>query len=378
MGRRDVRRMLMGPKKKPLWEKPWFLITLMVVVLAVGVGVGLGISRWTGKTPKPVPMGALEQPPAPVVTGAPPPPRFGPGARTGEEGEDDRPLLQPPPPRPDPGSSEALEFGHASEVVSLVPLQPSTPTTPQPKLQPPGAALWLKNALPLAKANGRPMIAIIIDDLGVDRRRSERIAALKAPLTLSYMTYAEDVVRQSHDARARGHELMMHVPMQPQSASYDPGPEVLEVGVGADEIRRRLDWDLSRFDGYIGINNHMGSRFTSDPAGMGVVMAELRKRGLAFIDSVTSERTVGAEVARQYGVPFTARHVFLDNDQGIAHVRSQLAKTEAYAKKHGFAVAIGHPHDGTIEALAGWLPGLEAKGLVLVPVSTVLRIGPGG
>ncbi|KIL99528.1 putative periplasmic protein YibQ distant homology with nucleoside diphosphatase and polysaccharide deacetylase [Paramagnetospirillum magnetotacticum MS-1] len=363
--------------KVPLWERPSVLVGLMIAVLVAGVGIGLVLGLWSGKSAK-TQMAGAEQAPAPVIsetTSPPPPPPPLPSAN--EEADDGRPLLQPPPPRPDPGSSEALEFGHASDVVSLVPAPAQPPASPEVKLPPAGAAVWLRNALPVPKTGGKPVIAIIIDDLGVDRRRSERMAQLKGPLTLSYMTYAEDVARQSHDARAHGHELMVHVPMQPQSASYDPGAEVLEVGLPPEEIRRRLDWGLSRFDGYVGINNHMGSRFTSDAAGMRVVMAELRRRGLAFIDSVTSEHTVGAETARHYGVPFAARHVFLDNDQGVAHVRAQLAKTEAYARKHGAAIAIGHPHDGTIEALAGWLPGLEARGFALVPVSTIIRMGNG-
>lgn len=359
--------------KTPLWERPAVLVGLMAAVLVAGLGIGLVIGLWSGKGGKP--PQPVEQAPAPVIAAAPPAvPAPSAAATDDDEG---RPLLAPPPPRPDPGSSEALEFGHASDVVVLAPPRQAPPPPPEAKLPPAGAAVWLRNAQPAPRTGGRPVIAIIIDDLGVDKRRSERMAQLKGPLTLSYMTYADDVARQAHEARARGHELMVHVPMQPQSRTYDPGPEVLEVGLPPDEIRRRLDWGLSRFDGYLGINNHMGSRFTSDSAGMRVVMAELRRRGLAFIDSVTSERTVGAEEARHYGVPFAARHVFLDNDQGVAHVRAQLAKTEAYARKHGAAIAIGHPHDGTIEALAGWLPGLEGRGFVLVPVSTIVRMGNG-
>ncbi|MDO8606408.1 MAG: divergent polysaccharide deacetylase family protein [Phaeospirillum sp.] len=376
MGRKDVRRMLMG-RKKPLWERPWILVALMVGVLGLGLAVGVGVGRWSGASNKsggaPV---VMEQAPAPVFTPAPTR-----GAATADEPDDPRPLIQPPPPRPDPGSSEALELGHASDVAALPPpLSPQAQPSPPPpvRLPPAGAAIWLRNALPPPKTGGHPMIAIIIDDLGVDRKRSERVAALKGPLTLSYMTYAEDLTRQTHDARAHGHELMLHVPMQPQSPTYDPGPEVLEVGHSAEEIRRRLNWGLARFDGYVAINNHMGSRFTSEPVGMRVVMAELRRRGLAFVDSVTSERSVGADVARQFGVPFATRHIFLDNALGVAHVRAQLEKAEAHARKHGFAIAIGHPHDGTIEALAGWVPGLQARGLVLVPVSTIIRISPNG
>ena len=376
MGRKEVRRMLMG-QKKPLWERPWVLVALMVGVLGLGLAVGIGVGRWTGKSGKPAsPPVAMEQAPAPVVASMPQTRE----EQAADEADDTRPLIQPPPPRPDPGSSEALELGHASDVASM-PLPPESlpqPAQPAPRLPPAGTAVWLRNALPPPKTANRPMIAIIIDDLGVDQRRSERVNALKGPLTLSYMTYAEDLAHQTQDARAHGHELMVHVPMQPQSSTYDPGAEVLEVGQSAEEIRRRLDWGLSRFDGYIGINNHMGSRFTSEAPGMRVVMAELRRRGLAFVDSVTSDHSVGADVARQFGVPFTTRHIFLDNALGVTYVRAQLEKVEAHARKHGFAVAIGHPHDGTIEALAGWVPGLQAKGFVLVPVSTIIRMTPNG
>jgi len=370
--------MLMG-YKRPLWERPGVIVAALAAVLAVGLLLGVGLGRWSAPP-------AASRAVAPPIQTAPSEPVVEAPALPPFSTEDDAPpaesgppLIQPPPPRPDPGSSESLEIGRASDVVAMLPPTPP-PAPPQPavKLPPAGAAVWMRHAVPSPRIAGRPMIAVIIDDLGVDRRRAERVTALPGPLTLSFMTYAEDLTRLAAEGRRHGHELMVHVPMQPRGANFVAGPEVLEVGQTPEEIRRRLDWDLSRFDGFIGINNHMGSLFTADPAAMRVVMAELRRRGLVFVDSVTTEHSAGAETARQFGVPFASRHVFLDNDQGVAHVRAQLAKAEAYARRHGFAVAIGHPHDGTIEALAGWVPGLEAKGLVLVPISTVIRTGTGG
>jgi polysaccharide deacetylase 2 family uncharacterized protein YibQ len=369
--------MLMG-YRRPLWQRPGVIVAALVAVLVLGLLLGLGLGRWSGPPPAPVappPVATLQPEPPQTAPEAPPLPPFS-SEEESAPAESGPPLIQPPPPRPDPGSSESLEIGRASDVVAMLPAPP--PSVPSAKLPPAGAAVWMRHAAPSPRVGGRPMIAIIIDDLGIDRRRAERISALPGPLTLSFMTYAEDLPRLTAEARRRGHELMVHVPMQPRGANFEAGPEVLEVGQTPEEIRRRLDWDLTRFDGFIGINNHMGSRFTGDPASMRVVMAELRRRGLIFVDSVTTERSAGAETARQFGVPFASRHVFLDNDQGVAHVRAQLAKAEAYARRHGFAVAIGHPHDGTIEALAGWVPGLEAKGLVLVPVSTIIRTGAGG
>jgi polysaccharide deacetylase 2 family uncharacterized protein YibQ len=368
--------MLMG-EKKPLWERRWFLPSLMAAVLALGVGLGLGVGHWSERSVKPPVAVVVEQPPAPVQMG-----QSRPDETTGGEGDEEADrqtpstLIQPPPQRPGANGQDAEWTGPASpqqEAALPVPQQPEAK-------MPPGATqpAWLRNAVAAPKTGGRPKIAIIIDDLGLDRKRSDRVATLRSPLTLAFMTYAEDLPHQAAVAHAHGHELMVHVPMQPLGANYDPGPDVLEVTLKPDEIRRRLDWGLSRFDGFIGINNHMGSRFTADRDGMKVVMDELKRRGMAFVDSVTTDKTVGADLARQYGVPFASRQIFLDNEHNAAAVRAQLAKVEAYASKHGSAIAIGHPYDHTIEALSGWLPGLEARGFVLVPVSAIIRQGPAG
>jgi len=144
--------------------------------------------------------------------------------------------------------------------------------------------------------------------------------------------------------------------------------------LGADELRRRLRWDLSRFPAYVGINNHMGSKFTADRAAMTVVLAELKNRGLLFLDSRTTGKTVGAALARRMGVPFAERNIFLDNVNDVAAVNSRLAEVERFARRNGFAVAIGHPRDATLAALAVWLKGVEKRGFVLVPLTAVVNL----
>jgi hypothetical protein len=217
------------------------------------------------------------------------------------------------------------------------------------------------------------MIAMVIDDMGVDQRRSAEMVRLPGPVTLSYLPYGRDLPRQTADARAAGHELLVHVSMEPLDPKIKTGPNALTVDLGEDEIRRRLDWALDVFGGYVGINNHMGSRFTSERPGMDVVMDELRARGLLFLDSRTVQHSVGAAVASAHGVPHAGRHFFLDNELSIAEVNRQLAETERVARQTGFAVAIGHPHDVTIAALRAWLPTLEERGFVLVPISAIVE-----
>jgi uncharacterized protein len=263
---------------------------------------------------------------------------------------------------------------------ALLPTQPEPPVmqpeAPPPAQSPPSATqpAWLRYAVaPPPALHGRAHIAIVIDDLGMDRRRTERAIALKGPLTLSFLAYADDLPRLTAAARRAGHELMVHVPMEPMSHTEDMGPNGLAVALSHDELLRRLRWDLGRFEGYVGINNHMGSRFTSDTPGMTAIMAELKARGLLFIDSRTIASTVAAEVAQRLGVPSASRDVFLDNESDATAVGERLAVLEATARRHGSAIAIGHPHDGTLAELALWLDKLESKGLVLVPVSTIVK-----
>ncbi|MBI5165017.1 MAG: divergent polysaccharide deacetylase family protein [Magnetospirillum sp.] len=346
--------MLIGPRKR-LWERPSVVVALMVAVLVLGLGIGVGVGLLAGRTAPPQPPVEPEQ----AIAVEPPPPPV-------------EPVVPPPAPRPE-GASNVQAPPPSTGVALMAP--PPAPVPPASGGLPP----WQRFAVASPPIKGRPMVTVVIDDLGLDRRRAERVLALPAPLTLAFMTYAEDLPQLTATARSRGHELMVHVPMQPLAGAYDPGPDVLEVGQSPDEIRRRLAWGLSRFDGFVGLNNHMGSRFTANAAGMQVVMEDMRRRGLAFLDSVTTDHSVGAAQARRYGVPFAARDVFLDNEQSVSAVRGQLAKLEELARKRGHAIAIGHPHDATIEALAGWLPRLEGRGLVLVPLTTIIRThGPGG
>ncbi len=232
---------------------------------------------------------------------------------------------------------------------------------------------WQRYALPVT-FNDKPKIVIVIDDVGLDRRRARQTIKLPGPLTMSFMAYAEDLNKQASAARDAGHELMLHVPMEPSSTSINPGPNVLLSGMPADELKKNIEWNLAQLDGYVGINNHMGSRFTADPEGMNVVVASLKKHGYLFLDSVTSGKSVAHETARDSGIPFAVRNVFLDHDDDLDAIRRQLRHTEQIARKTGLAIAIGHPRDKTIEALKDWLPKLDEKGFQLVPISSVVRI----
>lgn len=233
---------------------------------------------------------------------------------------------------------------------------------------------WKRFAVAVPRAAGRSRIAIVIDDLGIDRPRTARAIKLPGPLTLSFMTYASDLEQQTRDARSAGHELLMHIPMEPGSPDVDPGPNVLLTGVPRRELLASLNWNLDQFGGYVGVNNHMGSRFTADLAGMTIVMEVLKERQLLFLDSVTAGNSQARKAARKIGVLFVSRNVFLDHADDLAGIKKRLEEVERLAIRTGVAIAIGHPREATLQALLPWLKGIEAKGFQLIPLSATLKI----
>ena len=233
-------------------------------------------------------------------------------------------------------------------------------------------AAWRRNAIQFADLNGRPLVAIVIDDVGVDRPRSKRAWELPGPLTMSFLPYSKDLREQIKAARAHGKEIMLHLPMEPTGRA-DPGPGALLVSMSDNDIGRRTAAALDAMEGYVGVNNHMGSRFTAFKPGMQTALQQIRARGLLFLDSRTTAQTVGEQIALEIGVPTLPRNVFLDDDETLASVKRKLVETEEVARRQGYVVAIGHPHEATLQALAEWLPALQAKGLALAPITAVLR-----
>ena len=218
-----------------------------------------------------------------------------------------------------------------------------------------------------------PVIAIVIDDMGISHARTKDISTLHAPITSSFLTYGTKLDAQVAKARAAGHEIIAHVPMQAKS-NVDVAPDVLTIKMTPEEISRNFTAMLDKFQDIKGVNNHMGSLFTEHADKLAPVMEILGRRGLYFLDSKTSPKSVGRQVAGQYNVAYAHRHVFLDNVNEVEYVNKQLALTERIARRNGYAVAIGHPKSATYQALKAWLPGLKAKQIRLLPLSEVVKV----
>lgn len=219
---------------------------------------------------------------------------------------------------------------------------------------------------------GRGRIVIIIDDMGNNLRMAERLAGLQGPLNFAFLPYAPNLERQTSLMRQKGHELLVHMPMEP-TGDENPGPRALTTSLDDKQLMETLEWNLTRFEGFVGVNNHMGSRFTSDRRRMDMVMKSLKERGLLFLDSLTTNDSDGVRLARRYNIPWAGRDVFLDNEVDEAAILAQLEKVEELANRRGVAIAIGHPHSATLRALEKWIPTLAGKGLVLVPLSSAVH-----
>jgi polysaccharide deacetylase 2 family uncharacterized protein YibQ len=219
----------------------------------------------------------------------------------------------------------------------------------------------------------RPMVAVVIDDMGLDRKRSEWALHLPAGVTLAYLPYAPKVAAQAKMAKEMGHEVILHLPMEAKSASENPGPHHLAVGMSAEELEKNIAANLDAFEGYDGVNNHMGSRFTRYRQGLEAVMAALQKRHVFFLDSRTTPESLAEQVAREHHLPAAGRDIFIDHAETAEFVAAALNHAEDIARATGSAIAIGHPKDVTIASLEVWLEGLKGRGIDIVPLSEVVR-----
>ncbi len=223
------------------------------------------------------------------------------------------------------------------------------------------------------ESDGRARIAIVLDDMGPDRAALERASGLPVAVTFAFLPYAANVRELANSARESGRTVLLHMPMEPLGPA-DPGPGALLVDQPPEEQIARLEAALANFDRLDGLNNHMGSRLTADRSAMDRIMARLVGRGLFFLDSRTTAETVAAEVAQDAGLATLSRDVFLDPDGTGAMAEVQLQRTLEIASATGTAIAIGHPHRLTLDALERFVASLDRSRFRLVRLSDLVRV----
>lgn len=216
------------------------------------------------------------------------------------------------------------------------------------------------------RANGRPRVSVVVGGLGLNAVTTRAaIERLPPEVTLSFVPYAQGLQGWIDLARAQGHEVMIEMPMEPTGyPANDPGPYTLLASADAADVTAKMNWLLSRATGYFAVTNYLGDRFQTSDEGMTTFMGMLRSRGIAFIDDGSMSRKPGAWARA------SANRV-IDEEQSPAAIVGQLNALEALAKARGQAMGTGFSYPVTVEAVARWTAGLEARGLQLAPASAM-------
>lgn len=243
---------------------------------------------------------------------------------------------------------------------------------PSPPASAPVSALAPKP--PLKPAGEKKVrVVIIIDDMGNDMKALNEVLALPGPVAVAVLPLTPHSAETATRAESRGREVLLHLPMQPKGSLEGLGPGALMSGMGPEEIKENLSRDLASVPGAEGVNNHMGSLLTEDPAAMDDLMSDLKARKLFFIDSLTTAGSVACRMAYREGVPTASRRVFLDDSADEAAIKAQFEQLVSLAKKHGIAIAIGHPRPSTLKVLKEEIPGLSARGVRVAKISEALK-----
>lgn len=200
-------------------------------------------------------------------------------------------------------------------------------------------------------AGPTPRIAILIDDMGNNHKIGKEMIDLDMGLSFAFLPFTPHTQDLMNLASAHNYDILLHLPMEATANKWDPGPGTITTGMSQNAIILQVLKNLLDVPKAIGVNNHMGSKFTSDKASMQAALAPIKKRHLFFLDSMTSSTSIAYETARELGIKTGRRDIFLDNDQNSAKIKAQLQKLIKRAKKNGTAIGIGHPYPATLATL---------------------------
>lgn len=247
-----------------------------------------------------------------------------------------------------------------------------------PRIAPDGRKAWQAYARPFDANDQRPRISVIIMNLGLSSAATEAaIQRLPGSVSLSFSPYARGLEQWIALARAAGHEVLLDLPMEPINfPANDPGPDTLLTSLTSEQNRTRMHSLLGRVTGYVGVVNQMGSRFTTSAPHLRPVLTELRDRGLLFVDSRSSLRSVAARTATEIGLPRIINNRFIDAEASRSAIDERLEELQRIARISDHAVGIGQPFPVTIDRLVRWTRAIEEEGFALAPASAMVNTQP--
>jgi uncharacterized protein len=219
-----------------------------------------------------------------------------------------------------------------------------------------------------------PRIAIVVGGLGIGGgTTAEAIGKLPDSITLAFAPYGGDLSRWAARARGTGHEIVLQLPMEPfDYPDNDPGPQTLLSSLSPEQNIDRLHWMLSRMQGYVGVTNYMGARFTSNEAMLGAILGDVGKRGLLYLDDGSSPRSVATKSADAAKTPFAKADLVVDATPNWADIDAALARLETIAAERGVAIGTASALPLSIERIARWAKAAKERGIRIVPLSAIL------
>lgn len=223
------------------------------------------------------------------------------------------------------------------------------------------------------ETNFSPKVAFIIDDLGYETGVAKKIMELEFPVALSilpFLRYSEFI---AEEGKKNNQEIMLHLPMESNNSSTNPGPGAIKFYMSEEEIRQAVRDCILDFPYAIGANNHMGSKITEDRKIMEIILEEIKEYNLFFIDSITTKNSIAYEVAQEMKIKSAARSVFLDNENDMEYIKGQMLEVQETALKEGVVIAIGHSRINTFYVLKRMVPELIKAGIEIVPVSELVK-----
>ncbi len=269
------------------------------------------------------------------------------------------------------GSSPAISAPADAKFVEM------TAQGPIPKIAADGVRPADAFAQPVEALAGKPdapRIALIVSGLGVSAKTtSDAITRLPGPVTLAFVPYGNDAASVAR-ARAGGHEILLQVPMEPFSyPDNDPGPQTLLTSLTPQQNRDRLHWVMSRFQGYVGLIDMMGARFTASEQSFAPILHEIADRGLIFVDDGANPRSVAGRIAGADNLPFAEAEVIIDAVPTPGEIDRALGRLETAAREHHVAVGIASALPVSIDHIAKWAKAVQDRGILLVPITAVAK-----
>ena len=344
-----------------------------VAVFLAAAG-GLAWLQWAapGANPVVVPLPPVAPPkPAPPPPSVPAPAPVRPPAPPASP-----PAAAAPPPESAPPPSEPPS---ASGAIVLVPapdpeLVEKSPDGPLPIVARDGRKPWIVYARPFDRSDKRPRIAIVISGLGLSKiATQDAIRDLPPNVTLSFLPYSGNAADWLAQARTVGHETLMDMPMEPLDyPRQDPGPRALLTSLEPRQNLDRLHWMMSRGTGYIGLMTFMGSRFSATPDLLRPILVDIKARGLAFVDSHSGGENGAIKMATDLKEPRGVADRILDAEASRGAIEQHLTELEDLARRGSSSIGVGSAYPVTIQTVAAWAAGLQARGFALAPVSAVL------